>query len=174
MSALCFIFLILFLFLVAILKKFDIKIYQMVSFIITILIFLFLYYAPIVFIKMFEIACDHYVPQLSGYAYAVWYFIIYICVSIVRFVLLFTVTLYGLYKQKIKWAFLKKYNLIILLITLILDYIIYNFVVQKGISYALSQNNVVFYGLFYSVTIIYLPVLLASLFKNQIGNTKPL
>jgi len=168
MSTLHFIFLILFLFLVLVLKKMNIKIYQILNFITTILILLFLYYIPLVCIKIFEIFCNYYDPQLSGYAFAVWYFIIYIGVSLLRFILLLVVTFYGLYKQNTKCIFLEKHNLVILLITLIIDIIIYNFIVPKSILYSLSQNNVILYILFYSVTMLYLPIFSAFVFNNLI------
>ena len=155
-------------FCIVILKKMNIKRHQILNVITTILILLFLYYIPLVCIKIFEIFCNYYDSQLSGYAFAVWYFIIYICVSLLRFILLFVVTFYGLYKQNTKCIFLKKHNLVILLITLIIDFIIYNFIVPKSIIYSLSQNNVILYTLFYSVTIIYLPILSAFVFNDLI------
>ena len=48
---------------------------------------------------------------------------------------------------------------------IILDYFIFNFFVQKGFFYNLAQNNVILYGLFYSVTILYLPISIAIIFK---------
>ena len=155
-------------FCIVIFKKMNIKIYQIKIFIISILAFLSLYFIPLVCIKIFEIFCNCYDPQLSGYAFAVWYFIIYICVSILRFIILFIVTFYGVYKQNTKCIFLKKHNLVILLITLIIDFIIYNFIVPKSILYSLSQNNVILYTLLYSVTIIYLPILSAFVFNDLI------
>jgi hypothetical protein len=155
-------------FCIVILKKMNIKRHQILNVITTILILLFLYYIPLVCIKIFEIFCNCYDPQLSGYAFAVWYFIIYICVSLLRFIILFIVTFYGVYKQNTKCIFLKKHNLVILLITLIIDFIIYNFIVPKSILYSLSQNNVILYTLFYSVTIIYLPILSAFVFNDLI------
>lgn len=165
MSTLYFIFLILFLFLVLALKKMNIKIYQIVNFVINTLIFSFLYSIPIICIKIFSIFCNYYDPQLSGYAFAVWYFIIYICVSIARFILLFGIALHGFCKANAKWSLIKKYNLIIFLSIIILDYFIFNFFVQKGFFYNLAQNNVILYGLFYSVTILYLPISIAIIFK---------
>ena len=166
MSTLQIIFLVLFLFLIVVLKNLNIKIYQIVNLIITILIFLFLYCIPLICTKIFGILCNYYDLQLSSYAFAVWYFIIYIIVSFLRFILLFSVTLYILYKKNVKFLILKRYNLIILLTTLILDSIIYNFFVQKGLIYSLSQNNVILYSLFYSVTIVYLPILVACGFMS--------
>ncbi len=165
MSTLYFIFLILFLFLVLALKKMSIKTYQMVNFVITTLIFSFLYFIPIICIKIFIIFCNYYEPQLSSYAFAVWYFIIYICVSIIRFILLFGIALHGFCMANAKWSLVKKYNLIICLSIILLDFFIYNFFVQKGFLYNLSQNNVILYVLLYSVTILYLPILIAIVLK---------
>ena len=171
MNTLYFIFFILFLFLIIVLKKLNIKKYHIVN-IITILIFLFLYCMPLICIKIFVIFCNYYDSQLSSYAFAVWYFIIYIVISIARFILLFGIALYGLYKAKDKVLIFRKYNSIILLSTLILDFIIYKFFVQNGIIYDLSQNNIILYGLFYSITVIYLPILTACSFISFVDFIK--
>ena len=165
MSTLYFIFLILFLFFIIALRKMNIKKHQIVIFIVTILIFLFLYFMPLISIKIFAIFCNYYDPQLSGYAFAAWYFIIYTCISIARFILLFGIALHEFCKANAKWFIFKKYNLVIFLFIILLDFIIYKFVVQKGILYNLSQNNILLYCIFYSLSILYIPILLANFTK---------
>ena len=172
MNTLYFLFLILFLSFIVVVKKLNIKKQQIISFTITILIFMFLYFLPIICIKVFSIFCDYYEPQLSSYAFVVWYFIIYISVALIRFVLSFCIALYILFKTNTISLILKKYNLIILLIALILDFIIYNIGVQNGIVFNLSHNNAILYSLFYSITIIYLPILTAFSFMSFVDFIK--
>lgn len=163
MSTLYFIFLILFLFFIITLRK--IKKHQIVTFIVTILTFLFLYFMPLLCVKIFAIFCNYYDPQLSGYAYAVWYFIIYACISIARFILLFGIALHEFCKANTKWFIFKKYSFMTCLFIILSDFIIYKFFVQKAILYNLSQNNVFLYFIFYSLSILYIPILLANFTK---------
>lgn len=162
MSTLYFIFLILFFYFIIALRKMNIKKHQIATFIVTILIFLFLYYMPLICIKIFTIFCNYYEPQLSGYVFAVWYFIIYAWISIARFILLFGIALHEFCKANAKLFMFKKYNLVIFLFIVLLDFIIYKYFVQKGILYNLSQNNVLLYCIFYSLSILYIPILLAN------------
>lgn len=72
-----FIFFVVFFILFLIVKRINIKKQKLLNLTKNLLIIVLLYSLPIFCIKVFDTFCDYYEPEISGFTYAVWYFIIY-------------------------------------------------------------------------------------------------
>ena len=129
-------------------------------------LFIVLYLVPHIAFMFFNIFVNKNFQKMDAYEYSILALFIYILFYIIRFIICSIVSILILLSNNFIKIVIKKYNIVILLVLLMLDTIVYKFLL-KNISVLSFISGDIISFLLISVSVVYIPFFFTSIFIDN-------